>query len=152
MLVQRAKWLSVLRFLLVLGSGAYLIGLAIFLLLRLVFGSRFWWLGLINNFTPWTFLPLVVLFPLIALLGTRWLLVAATVLALICVALFGPYYVPRTHPTPIGATIRIVTFNIWPNNQDMQQVEAWLRQINADVVFLQENPRQGPNNDVASLR
>src|SRR5258706_14168536 len=100
--LKRIKWLSLLRIFLILGCMAYLLGLTVYLLLRLIFGSRFWWLGLLNNFTPWVFLPLFLLVPLIALNRTRWLLVVTAVFVVLGVIFFGPFYRPKWHPIPSG--------------------------------------------------
>ena len=141
-----------LRSLLLVMCGSYLVGLSVYLVLRQWLGDQFWWLALINVFFVWIFAPLILTVPLLVALRNRPLLLYAIVLSAAAALHFSSYLVPKAHATTGGTSIKIVTFNTWPDNPHMDQVEAWLRTTNADVVFLQENPRHPPKNDVAALR
>lgn len=120
--------------------GLYIAALAVYLLLRALFGDRFWWLSLVNTFAYFVFLPLLVLLPAALVFKMR-----RNALRLIPVALIGglwlaPYYLPRSPNASIlaGQTLRALTFNVWGNNQHMDDVETWIRNSGADVVMLQE--------------
>jgi vancomycin resistance protein VanJ len=119
--------------------GLYIAALACYLLLRLLFGDRFWWLSLLNTFAYFVFLPLLVLLPASLVFRMR-----RNVLRLVPVALIGglwlvPYYLPKNPASiPAGQTLRALTFNVWGYNPRMNDVEAWIHGSGADVVMLQE--------------
>jgi endonuclease/exonuclease/phosphatase (EEP) superfamily protein YafD len=122
-----------------LPSGAYALGLTLFLVLRLLFGDSLWWLAFFGNFTPFYFAPLIVLLPLALVVRSRRAALLLLPFALIGVLWFGPLYLPRAAAEPTGApTLRVVTFNVWRNNQNLGAVEKWLRAQNADVVITLE--------------
>jgi vancomycin resistance protein VanJ len=120
--------------------GVYIAALACYLLLRALFGDRFWWLSLVNTFAYLIFLPLLVLLPAALVFKMR-----RNALRLIPVALIGglwlaPYYFPKTPKisVPAGQTLRALTFNVWGYNPRMDEVVTWVRASGADVVLLQE--------------
>ena len=125
-----------------LPSGAYALGLTLFLVLRLLFGDSLWWLAFFGNFTPFYFAPLVVLLPLALIVRARRGAAVLLPLALIGVLWFGRLYLPRPAAEPTGApTLRVVTFNVWGDNPDLSRVEDWLREQKADVAITIEGPR-----------
>jgi len=140
------------RFPLLVLSAGYAIGLIGYLVLRLLIGDRYWLLAFVNNFAPFLFLPLLIFLPITLLLRVRWLISAMLILTVIGAIWIGPYYLPKAHAAANGSTLRIVTFNIWGDNTRLTEVEAWLRQINADVVFLQEIPQTYAKHGVAALK
>lgn len=120
--------------------GVYIAALACYLLLRALFGDRFWWLSLVNTFAYLLFLPLLVLFPAALVFKMR-----QNALRLIPVALIGglwlaPYYFQKVPNASVPAwqTLRALTFNVWGFNPHMDEVAAWVRDSGADVVLLQE--------------
>jgi endonuclease/exonuclease/phosphatase family metal-dependent hydrolase len=125
---------------LTIGICAYTASLAAYLLLRLLFGDRFWWLAIINNFAFWTFLPLVVILPVTLILRQRWLIVVVAIPTVVALLWIGPYYLPKAIAASSGPTLRIVTFNVYQKNNRTTDVEAWLRTQQADIVFLEEIP------------
>ncbi|HEX2908131.1 MAG TPA: endonuclease/exonuclease/phosphatase family protein [Phototrophicaceae bacterium] len=131
--------------------GVYTLALVVYLVLRLAFGDGFWWLGLLNTFAHLLFLPLLVFFPLALLIRARG--AALRLLPLIVVAglWFGPYYLPKTPALASNAVIRILTFNIWGDNQRLEDAEAWMLQTDADVILLQEIPESYSTNGVPAL-
>ncbi|GAB4527398.1 MAG: endonuclease/exonuclease/phosphatase family protein [Anaerolineae bacterium] len=120
---------------------AYLVSMVAYLLMRLFLGSDPWWLGLLNAFAIYTFTPLLVLIPLAALFGVWRTVVRLGLLALLGVVWFGPFFQPKPIVPATNPTLEVVTFNLWnDNNTRLADVEAWLRQQDADVVLLQEVP------------
>lgn len=142
----------VVRLPLLVVSAGYAISLISYLVLRLLIADRYWLLAFVNNFAPFLFLPLLIFLPITLLLRVRWLIGAMLILTVIGVIWIGPYYLPKAHAAATGPTLRIVTFNIWGDNQHLTEVEAWLRQVNADVVFLQEIPQTYADKGVAALK
>jgi vancomycin resistance protein VanJ len=111
MALWRRKLFRPVRVLLIGVTGSYALGLALFLVLRILFGDRFWWLSLLNSFALLGFLPLFILLPLALLSKARPIFILNVALALIGVLWFGPYYLPKAHAAPSGLALRIVTFN-----------------------------------------
>lgn len=133
-------------------ASIYAVGLILYLLLRFLFRDRFPLLALLNNFTPWYFLPLGVFLPLALLLRDQWLIVLMLVLTAIAVLWFGLYYLPkRAIKASERPLLRVLTFNIWGNNPCKPEIGTWLREINADVVFLQEIPKSFILNELPRL-
>lgn len=131
----------VLRRLVALFTGAYALGLLIFLLLRLVLGDGLWWLALLGNFTPWYFAALVVLLPLALLSRAKRPALMLLPLAVLGLIWFGRLYLPKAQADAGDApTLHVISFNVWGDNQNLTDVEDWLREMQADVVLTQEVP------------
>src|SRR5258708_22798426 len=132
--------------------GAYALALALYLLLRLLFGDRFWWLAFANSLAYFLFLPLIILLPL-TILVRQWRAVLVLLpLAIIGLFWIGPYFLPKSNPPVTGTTLRVVTFNVRSDNTQLSAVEAWLRQVNADLVLLQEVPPNYGNQAAPQLK
>jgi vancomycin resistance protein VanJ len=129
----------------------YLVGLAGYLLLRLIFGDQFWWLALLNNFVPFYFLPLFLLLPLVLILRAKRTTAFTLIFSVIGLAWFGPRFLPKIQAAPEGETLRLVTFNVWGNNPQLSQVETWIRGTNADVILLQEVPDKYRSSGIDEL-
>lgn len=119
-------------------TGLYLMILLIYVILRGLFGDRFWWLSLLNTFAYVLLLPLVILLPLTVVTRAR-----QTALRLLPVLVAGgiwlaPYYVPKSSPAPSGVTLKVLSANVWGNNHNLSAVETWIRGVDADIVLLQE--------------
>lgn len=116
----------------------YLFVLVVYLLLRVIFGDRFWWLSLLNTFAHLLFLPLLLVVPLAILIRARQTILRMLPVMLIGGLWFGPYFLPKNLPAPSGTVIRVLTLNVWGNNHDLSHIETWVRNTNADIVLLQE--------------
>jgi endonuclease/exonuclease/phosphatase family metal-dependent hydrolase len=145
------QFIAALRIALTALFGAYLLGLVLYLGLRFVLGGRFWWLALLNDFAVVLFLPLPVVLVLGGLFRLRWVFGIGLCLTLVGGLWFGPYYVPQDNVVPSGPTLRVVTFNVWGHNAHLEEVQAWLREVEADVVLMQEVPERYANNGVSEL-
>src|SRR5690606_5747106 len=119
-------------------ASLYLLIVVIYLVLRIIFGDRFWWLSLLNSFAHLLFLPLLLLVPLALLIRTRQTILRMLPVMLIGGLWFGPYYLPKNLPVSNGNIIRVLTLNVWGNNHDLSRIESWVREVNADIVLLQE--------------
>jgi endonuclease/exonuclease/phosphatase (EEP) superfamily protein YafD len=133
-------------------TSLYVIGLVLYILLRLTLGDSQWWLALLNNFAPYYFLPLFVLLP-IALLLRRWDIMARLLLLTLVGGLwFGPYFLPKSSASPTGPTLKIVSFNVSAHKPRIEEITAWLHEMDADMVLLQEIPRAFSENGYAELK
>lgn len=132
----------VLRRLVELFTGAYALGLLLFLVLRLVLGDGLWWLALLGNFTPWYFAALIVLLPLALLSRAKRPALMLLPLALLGLLWFGRLYLPKAQADAGDApTLNVISFNVWGDNQNLTDVEDWLREMQADVVAIIELPQ-----------
>jgi endonuclease/exonuclease/phosphatase (EEP) superfamily protein YafD len=131
---------GIFKRLIAFASGVYLIGMLAYLAIRLIFGDQWWWVALLNAFAIYTFLPAFILGPLATLAGMWRVATRMGLLAILAVVWFGPFFQPPS-VSPSGApTIRVSTFNMLGNNPTPEQVISWLRDVDADVVLLQEVP------------
>ncbi|MEP7288050.1 MAG: endonuclease/exonuclease/phosphatase family protein [Chloroflexota bacterium] len=146
----RSLWLLV-RIILGALVICYATGLTCYLVLRLLFGDRFWWLALLNAFVLYIFLPLFIVLPVTLVLRQRWLLGVIASLAVVGGLWFGPYFAPKTVHAASGTTLHVITFNAWPSNPRLNDVADWLRQQNADVVLLQDSPQTYLRNGLPEL-
>ncbi len=130
-----------LRWLISLLTGAYALGLLIFVVLRLIFGDSLWWLAFFGNLTPVYFAALIVLLPLALLFRAKRGVLLMLPLVLIGAVWYGQLYLPKAAVVASSAeTIKVVSFNVWGDNPDLTPVEDWLRDQAADVVVTIELP------------
>ena len=143
-----------LRALISFVTGAYALGLLLFVVLRLLVGDSWWWLAFLGNFTPFYFAALLVLLPLALLARARRGLLLMLPLALLGVLWFGRLYLPKAQadaPTDTP-TLRVITLNVWGDNPDLTHIENWLRDQQADVaVTIELPPVWAEGTDVPAL-
>jgi vancomycin resistance protein VanJ len=137
---------SFLKTLFTLTVLLYLAALVVYLLLRTLFGDRYWWLSLVNTFAYFLFLPSLILLPLALLFRMRGNALRLAPAALIAAMWIAPYYLPRTAQPEPGVRLRALTFNVWGGNRSIDQAIAWVKDSDADIVMLQEiTPRFAEN-------
>lgn len=110
--------------------------LAFYLILRAIFDGEWWWLGLLNTFALWLFMPLLMLIPLALLLrGKR------TAALSLCLALLGFWkFAPMADRPPSSAPqdFRVLAFNVWKDNSRIDKTVDWILAQNADILILEE--------------
>lgn len=97
---------------------------------------------MINHFRPFILGGFIVLLLLVLPLRRgRWL-IPVSAFAMLNGALFVLPIIFQATPAPAAqpsaAAMKIVSFNIWVGNRSHDEIEAFLRRENADVVLLQE--------------
>lgn len=143
------RWIR--RILLTL-SFFYFAGLTLYLILRLVVGDRHWSIGALNIFAIYYFVPLLVTVPLVMVLRARRLTMFGVILAMVASFWTTPYFVPKAAALPTGQVLRVMTFNIWAQNPDTSDIERYIRQVNPDIVALQESTAKYAQEGIATLR
>ena len=118
-------------------AGAYGLSVAGFLLLRWLVGERWTVIALFNSFAHLLLIPALVLMPL-ALLLRRRILIAILLPALLFFALsYGVVFVPQPARAATDA-LRLMTYNLKGQTHDLDPALAIIREIDANVVALQE--------------
>ena len=104
-------------------------------------GPWSWWLDVLANFRV-QFAALLVPLGLILLLGRWWKSAAAVlVAAAVNLALIAPLFVPGPADPPPGVPFRVLSFNVLADNERFDEVIDYIRETDADVVFLHEVSR-----------
>ncbi len=116
----------------------YTAGLALFILLRQTAGNRLWWFNLSRNFTPVVYATLIITLPITLLLRFRALASIQLFGAGLALRQFAPRFLPKQPAITSTDTLKIITFNVYPYNKELDKVSEWLREMQADVVLLQE--------------
>lgn len=131
--------------LLIYSANLYLLVLALYLIARLIYRDGLWWLAFFNNFTVFYFLGVVGVIGIGLLTRSHALLLRAVPFALIGLAWFGPYFLPRAAatPSPDMPTLRLITFNLWAGNTQIDRVYTWMRAQSPGILFTQETLRDG---------
>jgi len=126
---------SLLRFIIV--AGVSLCALVTFL------GLLAGWfppLELFNHFRPFLLAGSTALLALAGLTGPRRLAVTGGVLAATNLALFALAFQGSAEAAPPASDrfLRIVTFNLWLGNPQLERVAAFLEQADGDIVVIEE--------------
>ncbi len=118
---------------------AYLLVMAVYLLLRLVVGDGNTRLALVNSFAYFLFIPLPVLLLLALLSQSRIAFLRLLPVLLALVIWIGPRFIPKPIVAASGEkTIRIFAGNAWAHNAQPDLLEQRLRESGADVLCLEE--------------
>jgi endonuclease/exonuclease/phosphatase (EEP) superfamily protein YafD len=119
-------------------GAAYVVLIALWLLLRLIWFDRLWWLALVNTFALALFLPLVLLLPL-ALWRRRRRLLVGLLLPLAAFGwLFGDLLLPQRALSPASPTITAMSFNVLWSNDEYGRIADAIQAAAPDLVALQE--------------
>lgn len=118
--------------------NAYYALLGVYLLLRLLVGSGWWWLGVLHTFALWLFLPLLLTTPLAWLLRGRKTRIISVILLMVGLIRFAPLPLGLVTSSDEPHDLRVLTFNMWVENQQIEHSVDWILAQSADVVILQE--------------
>jgi len=117
--------------------------LSFYLLLRLLLRDGLSGLALLHSAAPYYFLPIVVGLFLLLFLRARRVLAFYVLLALIGFLWIGVRLIPRpAAPAEASASLKLITFNIFPDNRTDDAAVEWLLQQEADIILLQETSRR----------
>lgn len=104
-------------------------------------GKWIWPLDLATSFRPWYAVGLLLAG--VALLLGKWRRLGWTIMAvgLLNLAYVAPLFWGKQEIPPQSPTMRVVSFNVQGQNEEYEAVLQFLRQVDADVVFLHEANR-----------
>ncbi|MEQ8673683.1 MAG: endonuclease/exonuclease/phosphatase family protein [Aggregatilineales bacterium] len=121
-------------------TGAYGMSVSGFLILRLVISEEQWMLiPLFNSFIHLLILPALVLVPIVVLMH-RWELLALTIAPFGAFMLWygGGFFTTAPTIPDDAPRLSMVTFNIASFGTNLDEFTTLIREIDADVVLLQE--------------
>lgn len=103
-------------------------------------GDTVWWLALLNSFTPYFFLPLVLILPACFVCRQWSFRVSVIPSVLIFLILYGHLFLPNwSRPSTTNATtLTIMTFNIWGGSKSKETARVILDNGSPDIVAIQE--------------
>lgn len=105
------------------------------------FGKWIWPLDLASSFRPQYAIGLLAAGAVLLLGKWRRLGWAVLIVGLVNAALVAPLFWGRQDVPPDSPRMRVVSFNVQGQNEEYQRVTEFLRQVDADVVFLHEANR-----------
>lgn len=118
---------------------------SLWILVRLVFFDRFWWLALINTAALYIFVPLLFLLP-VAFIYRRWRCLLGLCFPLgVFLAFYGPLFLPSL-PVALAQNSRQITvmsFNMLFYNTDYDEIARMVNANSPDIIGLQEVPTNG---------
>ena len=118
---------------------AYLLVMAVYLVLRVIVGDGDTRLSLVNSFAYFLFIPLPVLLILTLIVRSRTAFLRLLPVLLALVIWIGPRFIPKPIVAASGEkTIRIFEGNAWAHNAQPDLLEQWLRESGADILCLEE--------------
>jgi endonuclease/exonuclease/phosphatase (EEP) superfamily protein YafD len=123
-----------------LGWG-YVLLMALWLLLRLVFFDRLWWLALINSLAFYLLLPLVWLVPAAIWWRQSRLLLGLALPLLVFVMFFGALFIPavaRPRQPAHGPTLIAMSFNLLWSNRNYDKIVEAIQTVDPDIIGFQE--------------
>ena len=110
-----------------------------------------WWSGdhfivarFVNYFMPWFLLLLAPLFLFALLVHRRWLALFLLVPLVAIVITYAPLFWPVLHnrtavaSAPESAPLKVMTYNTWSQNKNVEAIAATIRQQSPDILLLQE--------------
>lgn len=101
-------------------------------------GTQSWLLDLGANFVVQYMMSFAICVVVLAIVRWRKTAVAALLGVAVTTAMMGPYLQDSASAKGSQHTLRLVTFNVWFRNADLEPLIAFLRTTRADVVILQE--------------
>jgi len=115
----------------------YALAIALWLLLRLMFFDRLWWLAMVNTLALYVFVPLPVLLLWGGWQRQGWALTLLSIPIVAGVLLYGSLFVPNQTANE-AANLSVMTFNVLYSNGDDVAIGQAIRTGGADIVGLQE--------------
>lgn len=125
--------------LLAIATGAYGLGMSGLLLMRTLFGDRWWPLGLFDSFAHLLIMPALPLLAVCLLVRRRGLALTQAAPAVVFLISYGVFFIARpVRAVPNTPELGVLTFNINKHNTSLDAIIQVIRDSGADVVAFQE--------------
>jgi vancomycin resistance protein VanJ len=118
----------------------YIAGILGFFACRLVMNPMPPFLALVNSFTPFLFVPLILFLPLTVLLRSRYSLLGCLAISGAWGLLYGNAFLPRqaVAASLVRDRITVMTFNLGPGQPKPDELANAIAAEDADIVAVQE--------------
>lgn len=126
----------------------YALFLLFYLIARFLIKADWPFLLLLHNGAPYLFLPVLIGFLLAIIMKAPRLWGIYLLLLLGGILWFAPFFFPKSQMETDDA-IRLVSFNFYPQNQQIEAATNWLLEQDADLIFLQDIPQPLPALEAA---
>ena len=118
-------------------SGFYSVFILLWLLLRLSFSDRLWWVALLNYVAIYLFIPLPILV-VASVWNRRWqALTALSIPIVVFTLLYGTLFVPSL-TLQKGTLLTVMSFNVMFGNENAAALARTIRALNPDIIGIQE--------------
>ncbi len=118
---------------------AYLLLMAVYLLLRVVIGDSYPRLSLVNSFAYFLFIPLPIVFVLVLVARSRIAFLRLLPVLVMLLVWIGPRFIPKPIVSANNEqTIKLMSLNVWGNQHDFSRTKKWLRENPVDILALVE--------------
>ncbi|MCB0212133.1 MAG: endonuclease/exonuclease/phosphatase family protein [Anaerolineae bacterium] len=125
-----------------IGAALWLfgIGLMVWYPMRWWPGDRFTPVQLLNYFMPWLLLALLPALVVAALSRRRWLVLMLIMPTALIMYSYAPLFLPRSTTPALAHSgrIKVMSYNVWGRNRNIDDMADIIRQEQPDVLFLQE--------------
>lgn len=127
----------------------YMLFLTVYLICRFLIQAEWGWLLLLHNGAPFLFLPILI--GLILALLMRSIRIAGLYLLFLLIGIlwFLPILAPKGGANAVEESIRVLSFNFFPDNSQQAEAVEWILAQDADIVLLQEIPAALPELEAA---
>lgn len=129
---------DVARRYLIASVWVYFTLLAVWIMGHLLTGDRYVPLALATIVGPYLFIPLMLVAPLAVISRRRDLIAGCAVGSVVFLAFWGTRLLAKPQSTEGGSSLTIMTYNVLGTQRRIEPALSTLRQVDADVVCLQE--------------
>lgn len=126
----------------------YALFLLFYLISRFLLQVNWGFLLLLHNSAPYLFLPVLIGLVLALSMKAPRLGGIYFLLLLGGVLWFAPFFIPKAQAENADS-IRLLTFNFYPHNAQVEAATTWLLAQDADLIFLQDIPQTLPELEAA---
>lgn len=120
----------------------YILFMIAYLLARFVIQTDWRFVALLDNFAPYLFFPVIIGLLIALLLRARRLSGVYLLVSLIALLWVGLTLIPNQFvgASDDGKRIEIISFNLFPENTQLDEVADWISTHSPDILALQEIP------------
>jgi vancomycin resistance protein VanJ len=127
----------------------YAIALTFYLILRFPLQVEWSWFLLLHNLAPYLFLLALIFFFIAFLMQAARLAGIYLLLLVVGLIWFAPILLPKFNSHEAEDSFRVLSFNVFPENQKTDTALEWLLGQDADLLLLQEIPTALPALEAA---
>ena len=101
-------------------------------------GERLWAVALTNYFAPWFMLAMFAIAILMVIFQQKYLFFASLLAAMLIFIRFIPMFFVNSPSMSTGPTYKIMTYNLYKHNSDLEGIVSTIKEEDPDIIGLQE--------------